>query len=89
MLAEWISLLELDGDQPPWDGEPRMIRAKLKHNRETFRVNVTDLKTLDNQIMVNIEYQQCNCDKKEPDKSNGFRNRWVKVECLCEFVVTY
>ena len=57
MLAEWISLLGLDGDQPPWDGEPRMIRAKTNINGEEICVRIINLlKTSSGFIALIEEY---------------------------------
>lgn len=87
MLAEWISLLGLDEDQPPWDGEPKEIRGKILIGGDEVRVKVIDLNDFGEAVEVYIE--EFAVFDGEVGLVNGFSSGWIDIRELENITVVY
>lgn len=89
MITEWIKLLGLDGDDPPWEGEPRAIIGKFKSEKEVYIVRVIDIFMHDKYIEVFIEEYKENADEDIEDDDQKKKPFWVYKDALSQITVIY
>lgn len=83
MLAEWISLLGLNEDQPPWDGEPREIRGKIQLREEMIPVRLVDIEGKGEHLKACVE----NMDNADGESCTN--KIWVDIQDIFHPTLVY
>ena len=89
MLVEWIKILGLDGEDPPWEEEPREIRAIACDGKRVVMVKVKDINR--EKWLAEVSIESCEEYDEEEDKTleQNLGGVWVDLESLYQITVVY